>query len=64
MFSMDKHVIQGNPDGPGLFYISIDYGTKNPTAMGLWRVYRGEAIMLKEYYYDSRAKRKQKTDEE
>ena len=33
MFSMDKHVIQGNPDGPGLFYISIDYGTKNPTAM-------------------------------
>ena len=64
MFSMDKHVIRGNPDGPGLYYIAIDYGTMNPTAMGLWRVYRGEAVMLKEYYYDGRAKKKQKTDEE
>ena len=44
MFSMDKHVIRGNPDGPGLYYIAIDYGTMNPTAMGLWRVYRGEAV--------------------
>ena len=44
--------------------IAIDYGTMNPTAMGLWRVYRGEAVMLKEYYYDGRAKKKQKTDEE
>lgn len=64
MFSMDKHVTHGGPDGPGVYYISIDYGTKNPTAMGLWRVYKGEAVMEKEYYYDGRARRRQKTDEE
>ena len=64
MFSMDKHVTHGDPGGPGVYYISIDYGTKNPTAMGLWRVYKGEAVMEKEYYYDGRARRRQKTDEE
>ncbi len=64
MFSMDKHVIHGDLGGPGVYYISIDYGTKNPTAMGLWRVYKGEAVMEKEYYYDGRARRRQKTDEE
>ena len=47
-----------------MYYISIDYGTKNPTALGLWRVYKGEAVMEKEYYYDGRARRRQKTDEE
>lgn len=64
MFSMDKHVTHGDSGGPGVYYISIDYGTKNPTAMGLWRVYKGEAVMEKEYYYDGRARRRQKTDEE
>lgn len=64
MFSMDKHVTHGDPGGPGVYYISIDYGTKNPTAMGLWHVYKGEAVMEKEYYYDGRARRRQKTDEE
>ena len=64
MFSMDKHVTHENPGGSGVYYISIDYGTKNPTAMGLWRVYKGEAVMEKEYYYDGRARRRQKTDEE
>lgn len=64
MFSEDRHVVHGDPDGSGVYYISIDYGTMNPTAMGLWRVHRGEAVMMKEYYYDGRAMRKQKTDEE
>ena len=64
MFSMDKHVTHENLGGSGVYYISIDYGTKNPTAMGLWRVYKGEAVMEKEYYYDGRARRRQKTDEE
>ncbi len=64
MFDRSKHVIHAEKHGPGEYYISLDYGTINPTAMGLWRVYRGTATMVKEYYYDSRAKRKQKTDEE
>ena len=64
MFDEGRNVVHGDPDGPGVYYISIDYGTMNPTAMGLWRVHRGEAVMMKEYYYDGRAMRKQKTDEE
>ena len=63
MFDPEKNVVHGDPDGPGEYYISIDYGTKNPTAMGLWRLHHGEAVMMKEYYYDGRASRP-KTDEE
>lgn len=64
MFSMERNVARGESGGHGMYYISIDYGTKNPTAMGLWRVYKGEAVMEKEYYYDGRARRRPKTDEE
>ena len=48
----------------GTYYISMDYGTINPTAMGLWRIHNGEAVMEKEYYHNSRETHKQKTDEE
>jgi len=63
MFDRERNVVHGDPDGPGEYYISIDYGTKNPTAMGLWRLYHGSAVKMKEYYYDGRASRP-KTDEE
>lgn len=63
MFDKAKNVVKGCEPG-GEYYISIDYGTINPTAMGLWCLQNGRAVMIKEYYYDSRAKRKQKTDEE
>lgn len=44
--------------------ISCDYGTVNPTSMGLWGR-RGQVwYRVGEYYYDSRARRRQKTDEE
>jgi len=39
----------------GRWFISLDYGTVNPTAAGLWCLYQGTAYMVKEYYYDSRA---------
>ena len=42
----------------------MDYGTINPTAMGLWRLHNGCAYMEREYYHDSRKERRQKTDEE
>ena len=45
MFNEEKNIVHGNPDGPGVYYISIDYGTKNPTAMGFWRVWHGECVM-------------------
>jgi len=46
------------------YYISCDYGTVNPTSMGLWGVRGDELFRLKEYYYSSREQGEQKTDEE
>lgn len=64
MFDPGRHVFQ-EPRLQGPAYISIDYGTANPFAMGLWVAGRsGEAEMVKEYYFDSRKARRQKTDEE
>lgn len=63
MFDKAKHVDTEQHSG-GVYYISIDYGTLNPTAMGLWQLRNGKAVMLKEYYYDGRKQKRQKTDEE
>ena len=53
-------------DGPddGDFYISIDYGTRNPFSAGLWRVTKKCAVRVAEVYYSGRAEHHQKTDEE
>lgn len=64
MFDMDRHIVDTLPPKMGRFFISIDYGTLNPTAMGLWQIYNGTATMIKEYYYSGRDMKKQKTDEE
>lgn len=63
MFDKTKHIATEQHSG-GVYYISIDYGTLNPTAMGLWQLRNGKAVMLKEYYYDGRKRKRQKTDEE
>lgn len=63
MFDKSKHIATEQHSG-GVYYISIDYGTLNPTAMGLWQLRGGKAMMLKEYYYDGRKQKHQKTDEE
>ena len=66
MFDAKKHVYTEAPwtDETGEWYISIDYGTLNPTSMGLWRIYNGVAYRVKEYYYDGRDAGRQLTDEE
>ncbi|MBQ8974740.1 MAG: PBSX family phage terminase large subunit [Oscillospiraceae bacterium] len=46
------------------YVISCDYGTVNPTSMGLWGRYGGVWYRVEEYYFDSRAQGCQKTDEE
>ena len=46
------------------WYISCDYGTVNPMSMGLWGLQKGVWYRVKEYYFDSRAKKKQMTDGE
>lgn len=67
MFSQEENIVDEVPSG-GHYYISMDYGTMNPTAMGLWCVTEGRggptAVMVKEYYYDGRAQQRLKTDED
>ncbi|MDU7338599.1 MAG: PBSX family phage terminase large subunit [Clostridium sp.] len=63
--SPDRFILRGTTAGmDGQFYVSIDYGTVNPTAMQLWCIRGKEAIMLRESYFDSRKEGRQKTDEE
>ena len=44
--------------------VSIDYGTVNPTSMGLWGRCRGVWYRISEFYFSSRAAMRQMTDEE
>ena len=61
-FDEKKHVLPP-PDTPGRYYISVDYGTRNPFSAGLWWVGNARAVRLREYYHDGRAKGI-RTDEE
>lgn len=64
MFSKGKHVVTYEDDGVGEYYISIDYGTNNPTSMGLWKKNQRSCVRVSEYYYDSKKTLRQLTDEE
>lgn len=67
MFSQDKHVKNTAVEEPFKFryFISIDYGTVNPTVFLLWRINNdGTACVVKEYYWNSRKENRQKTDEQ
>jgi len=46
------------------WYISCDYGTVNPTSMGLWGLLNGVWYRVKEFYFSSRTQMRQMTDEE
>lgn len=68
MFSEKDHVVDDIPWQAlqrGKWYISVDYGTVNPTSAGLWCLWNGVSYRVDEYYYDSRKPgNRQKTDEE
>lgn len=66
MFDRQKHIFHDMPDfSDGLFYISVDYGTLNPTSMGLWFLsFDGHAYRIRESYYDARKHGFSRTDEE
>ena len=71
MFSEKEHVVHVLPEccahpekGQGEYYISVDYGTKNPFSAGMWCVSGGGATRIAEYYYDGRKSKKPRTDEE
>ena len=55
MFSMEKHVVKGviPYSSRHRYYVSIDYGTVNPFAAGLWDFdpISHKAIMIRELYY-------------
>lgn len=46
------------------YYVSCDYGTVNPTSMGLWGLFGGVWYRFDEFYYSSKLEGAQLTDEE
>ena len=66
MFDESRHCIPLPPDNElqGSAYISVDYGTLNPTVFLMWRKYHGKWLCTKEYYYSGRENHKQRTDAE
>ena len=46
------------------WYVSCDYGTVNPTSMGLWGLRRGVWYRVREFYFSSRRELRQMTDTE
>lgn len=63
MFDKDKHVVKTEQRRYTRYYVSVDYGTQNPTAFGLWGLHRNTWIKIKEYHHEGRSGR-QKTDKE
>lgn len=52
------------PESCDKWYISCDYGTVNPTSMGLWGRSHGIWYRVKEFYFSSREAMRQMTDAE
>ena len=46
------------------YAVSCDYGTVNPASFGLWGLESGVWYRIDEYYYDSKERGEQRTDEE
>ncbi|MCC8023195.1 MAG: PBSX family phage terminase large subunit [Clostridiales bacterium] len=62
MFDPAVHVRR--PPDCTAYYLSCDYGTRNPFSLGLWGLWEGSWYRLQEYYHDARALGVQHTDEE
>lgn len=61
MFDRDKHVVSAPPGKCSRYYVSMDHGTYNATAMILWGECKGVWYALKEYYHSGRGPGGQKT---
>lgn len=62
-FDPEKHITEDIPQG-GRYYISVDYGTRNPFSAGLWCVAGGRAVRIREFYHSGRDSGRMYTDEE
>lgn len=63
MFDKQKHIVKSKSRPYSKYYVSIDYGTSNPTSMGLWGRYNGVWYRVADSYHDGR-KSAPRTDEE
>ena len=65
VYGFDPDIHLGEPEhSGGRYYISVDYGTRNPFSAGLWQVCDGKAYRLREYYHSGRDTGQMLTDEE
>ncbi len=62
-FNREKHIVKSKPRNYSRYYVSIDYGTSNPTSMGLWGFYAGKWYRVADSYHDGR-ENAPRTDEE
>ena len=61
----EPEMVKPVPQGPfDKWYVSCDYGTVNPTSMGLWGRCGGVWYRVTEFYFSSRREMRQMTDEE
>lgn len=56
MFNREKHVVKGEVkyNRNSSYYVSIDYGTVNPFAAGIFEINGRQSTMIKELHYDGR----------
>lgn len=64
IYTFDKEKNTDAGEHSGMWYLSCDYGIRNPFVCHLWCIQGGVAYCLDEYYYDSRETGRQRTDEE
>lgn len=64
IFDEKIHVVPTVPRNYTKYYLSCDYGTQNPFALGLWGLCDGVWYKVKEYHYSGRDSLRQKTDGE
>lgn len=64
VYPMFDNVVPTEPRDYDKYYISMDYGILNPTAMTLYGRCNGVWYAVKEYYHSGRETQDQKTDEQ
>ena len=62
MFSDEENIVPTKFREYTDFYVTCDYGTKNPTVFILWGKCNNKWYAIKEYYYDGRKTKIQKAD--
>ena len=65
VYDFDPQLHVGEPkEAGGRYYISVDYGTRNPFSAGLWQVSGGKAWRIREFYHSGRDTGRMLTDED